>query len=150
MSGVYRKKVRVRGAQVQVTSLKQVSRQVTGAGLGGTAGADLAARLKEAGEIIATIARANFGTWSSRIPGSVKVTGGRTGVNVVAGGRKGPAAYTAELHVRHPLFGNRDYWYDPGADQKPGLAPAASEGLDAAARAVAGVIGDWAREYGFS
>jgi hypothetical protein len=149
MSGVYRKRVRVRGAQVSVTNLKSLSRQVTGAGLGGTAGADLAMRLKEAGEIIAALARANFGSWSSRIPGSVRVTGGRTGVNVVAGGKKGPAAYTAELHVRHPLFGNRDYWYDPGADQKPGLAPAAEEGVDAAARVVAEVIDDWAHEYGF-
>jgi hypothetical protein len=147
MSGVYRKRVRVKGAQVQVSNLRQVSRQITGAGLGGTAGADLAARLREAGAIVASFVAANAASFSDRIPGTVKVTGGRTGVYIVAGGKKGPAAYTAETAARHPLFGNRGYWY-PGPVH-PFMAPAAKEGLDPAARAVAGVIDDWAREYGF-
>jgi hypothetical protein len=146
MSGVYRKRVRVRGAQVSVQGLKATSRAVTGAGLGGTAGADLARRLKEAAAIIATIARANA-AFSSKIPGSVRITGGRTGVNIVAGGKKAPAGYTAETAARHPLFGNRGYWYQ--GPVHPFLAPAGSEGADAAARVVAGVIDDWAAEYGF-
>jgi len=148
---VHRKRpgrVKVKGhARVQVTGLKTLSASVRGMGLSGTAGADLSARLREAGELIAGLARANASEFSSRVPGSVRVTGGRSGIYVVAGGPKGPAAYTAEIPSKHPLYGNRKHWYL--GPVHPFLGPAGDEGFEAAAEIVARVIEDWAFEYGF-
>lgn len=141
-------KVKVTGhGVVSVGGLRGLSGMVRSAGLSGTAGAELGARLKEAGELVAGIARANASEVGTRLPGSVRVRGGRTGVYIVAGGPKAPYGYTAETAARHPLFGNRDYWYQ-GPDH-PFLGPAGDEGAEGAAEIVAQVISDWAFEYGF-
>ena len=146
-------RVKVTGhGRVSVGGLRQVSGALRAGGLSGTAGADLSRRLKEAGEFVAVIARANAG-WSSLVPGSVKVRGGRSGVYIVAGGPKAPAAYPNEVAgVKHPVFGG------PGTsrpkapwvtnEHRPFLAPAGDEGADGAAEIVARVCDDWAIENG--
>jgi hypothetical protein len=138
--------VKVSGnARVTVAGLKATSRALKSAGSGAAAG-DLGKRLKEAGDFVAAIARRKA-SFSSRIPGSIKVRGGRTGVSIVAGSAKAPHAEAFELGKRHPLFGNRQHWY-PTA-HIPFLEDAADEGADGAAVIVARVVDDWAREYGF-
>jgi hypothetical protein len=68
-----------------------------------------AARLREAAEVIAVAVRAAAAkTKSKRIPASVKIIGGTSGLWVNAGGPDGseaPNAYPFEQGVRHPLFG---------------------------------------------
>jgi hypothetical protein len=138
--------VKVSGnARVTVTGLRATSKALKSAGSGAAAG-DLGKRLKEAGELVAVIARQKA-AFSSRIPGSIKVTGGRSGVSIAAGSAKAPHAEAFELGKKHPLFGNRGYWY-PTA-HIPFLEDAADEGADGAAVIVARVVDDWAREYGF-
>lgn len=91
--------------QVRVGGLRALNSGIRAGGLSGTAGADLSRRLKEAAEFVAVIARSNAAEFSTRVPGTVKVMGGRSGVIIRAGGPNGPAAYTAETAARHPLFG---------------------------------------------
>jgi hypothetical protein len=139
--------VRVSGRRVQARGLRSVNRQLRASGMSGSAGGALSRRLVEAGEVIAVIARANAAQFSDRIPATVRVGGGRSGVVIRAGGPKGPAAYTAETAARHPLFGNRNYWYQ--GPVHPFLKPAAEEGAEPAAVIVAETISDWARGFGF-
>jgi len=66
--------------------------------------------------------------WSTRIPGSMRIRPRAGTVKIVAGGPAAPDAAPYEHHglpgkFRHPLFGNRDYWYDQTA--RPFLGPAA-------------------------
>lgn len=83
--------------------------------------------LKRAGDVVATQAKINVSSASTRIPGTVKVK--RTGlvVKVSAGGARAPHAAPFEHKglpgsFRHPLFGNREHWYDQPA--APFLSPA--------------------------
>jgi hypothetical protein len=157
------KKVAVRGhGQVTVTGLKATTRTVRkalamtgpgGAAAGKEAVGDLGKRLKEAGEYVAGIARGKA-SWSSKVPASIKVGGGRSGVNITAGGARAPAAYPNEIPgVRHPVFGGKGT-ARPDApwvtnENRPFLAPAGDEGADGAAAIVAQVVDDWAHEHGF-
>lgn len=141
-------RVKVTGAgRVAVGGLRPLSGMIRGAGLAGTAGADLSRRLREAGELIAGLARANAAGFSTRVPGTVRVTGGRGGVWIRAGGPRGPAGYTAETAAWHPLFGLPGKRYQ--GPVHPFLAPAGDEGFEATAEIVAQVIDDWAFEHGF-
>jgi hypothetical protein len=58
-----------------------------------------------------------------------------------------PAAYPAETRARHPLFGNRDYWYGPPGE--PFLGPAADERAGAAMARYAKKIDRMCRKAGF-
>jgi len=102
-------------------------------------------KLRAAGQIIQKKAQANA-SWSSRIPGSVKVVTSfrqnREGVTVRAGGSNTPHARPYEGlttrgdSFRHPVYGN-DWWVAQAA--RPFLMPAveASAGeVDAKVRAV--------------
>ena len=105
-----------------------------------------AKRLREAAEVIAVRARAISATFSKRIPASIKITGGTTGVYIIAGGPDGkeaPNAYPFEYGVRHPLFGNRNHWY--AQPKRPFLEEAAVQAADAAAEAFAAVLDDWTK-----
>lgn len=151
LRGSKRPVVRAHGLRKTVKAAKGVDALD---GSGGTAAADLGRRLLEAGEFIAVIARSNA-SWSDRIPGSVRVGGGRSGVVVRAGNRSAPHAYSWEIPgVQHPVFGGRDTkrpdapWVPNGTRRF--LLPAADEGAGGAAEIVARVISDWAREYGFT
>ena len=149
-------RVKVPGhGHVSVGGLKHTARSVRkaagiegpdGTATGKEAAKDLGLRLREAGEFVAAIARSNA-SWSAKVPGSVKVLGGTSGVYIRAGGPRAPAGYPNEVAgVRHPVFGH-DPWVTN--ENRPFLAPAGDSGADGAAEIVARVIDDWAHEYGF-
>jgi hypothetical protein len=104
-----------------------------------------AARLREAAEIIAEAARGISATFSKRIPASIKIIGGASGMWITAGGPEGkiaPNAYPFEDGVRHPLFG-MNHWYPQ--PKRPFLEEAVTASADQAAEAFALVIDDWAK-----
>ena len=105
----------------------------------------MAVRLREAAEIIATAVRvAAAETKSKRIPATVKIVGGTSGLWVTAGGTDGkeaPNAYAFEEGARHPLFGNTNHWY--AQRHVPFLEEGADASADKAAEAFALVIDDW-------
>ena len=108
--------------------------------LGAVGGGDLAA----AAQVIADGARELAGAWSRKIPPAIRTeVRGNTAViscDVEPG-------YAAEMRVRHPLFGNRDYWYGPpGA---PFLGPAADARAGAAMARYAKKIDRMCRDAGF-
>ncbi len=83
--------------------------------------------IREGGELVAVQARM-LSSWSSRIPGSIRVGGAGTKVVVKAGGAKAPHAPAFEHHgqpgsFRHPVYGNRQVWVPQKA--RPFLLPAA-------------------------
>lgn len=104
-------------------------------------------RLKAAAEVIAAVARAKATAIpSKRIPPSIRIMGGTSGVWITAGGPGGqeaPNAYPFEYGVRHPLFGNTKHWY--AQPHKPFLEEAADEAADKAAEEFAEVLIDWAK-----
>lgn len=106
---------------------------------GALGGGDLAA----AAGIVADAARANA-SWSKKIAPSItlKVSG-----NVATIEAPVEPGYAAELRRRHPLFGNREYWYGPPG--RPFLAPALEANMDAAMRRYAKKIDTMARKAGF-
>lgn len=106
---------------------------------------ELRAGLRKSGEVVAAAARSNA-SWSSRIPGSIKVVVQQKGVAVRAGGDKAPHAVTFEgknngQPRRHPVFarGARSDWTWAAQDPpRPYLKPALSANLDK----VIQVVGD--------
>jgi hypothetical protein len=106
---------------------------------GSVGGGDLAVAAEE----IAAGAR-KLAAWSRQIAASVTVDAGET--TAVVWTDAGPA-YPAETRARHPLFGDRKYWYGPpGA---PFLAPAAALRAGAAMARYAQKIDRLCREAGF-
>ena len=108
-------------------------------------------RLRAVGEVIAEDARGRA-AFSTRIPGSIRVRSRGASVSVIAGGPAAPDAAPYENKgvqgkFRHPLFGDREHWYDQTA--RPFLAPAleahrdkaAIEILDAVHEAIGRTIG---------
>jgi hypothetical protein len=117
-------------------------------------------RLEAAAGIIAQKAREISGTFSRRIPGSVRVrtyaarggttvSGGTTYVE--AGGPTAPNAFPFDPPKppsRHPLFGDREHWYNQ--PYRPFLEEAAEAAADKAAEEYAKVIDDWCEETGLT
>lgn len=94
--------------------------------------------LRAAGQVVADDAkqRASF---STRIPGSIKVRVARGNVKVVAGGPAAPNAAPLENKgragkFRHPVFGDRERWVDQPA--RPFLAPALEAHREEVAKAI--------------
>lgn len=110
----------------------------------------VAKRLREAAEVIATAAREISATVGSRIPGSIKVTGGTTQVFIVAGGDSAPNARPFEEGSYHPVYarGPRSSWTWRRQPKKPFLEEAMAVAGDAAAEAFSQVIDDWTQEIG--
>lgn len=101
--------------------------------------------LVQAAEEIADGARDYASAWSSSVPASIRTEQvSEKQVNVVA---DAPAAYPAETRARHPLFGDREWWYGPPGE--PFLAPAADAAADPAMRRYAQKIDRMARKAGF-
>ena len=116
----------------------------------GTAQGILADRLRQAAAPIADDAR-KLSSWSSRIPGSVRLQGGASRITIAAGGRGAPHAPTFELGLPHPVFGHgpRSEWTWVRQSPRPFLRPAADAKADEAARIFSGIIDDWARQLGY-
>jgi hypothetical protein len=107
---------------------------------GAVGGGDLAA----AAGIVADKARELAGSWSAKIPPSISVSVSGKVATITA---DAPDAYPAEMRAKHPLFGNREFWYGP-----PGarfLAPAADAAAGAAMARYAKKIDGWARKAGY-
>ena len=158
----------VRGQRANQTQKPQGARSLSGlrrGGGGGDAGAleggagggdgggtdDLGRRLREAAQVIADQAKANAAGWSARVPESIHISGGASGVSILSGA---PPSYPNEIAgVRHPVFGGRGTrrpkapWVTN--QHRPFLAPAADEKIDEAAEKFAQVIDDWAHDRGY-
>lgn len=88
--------------------------------------------LREAGNIVADDARARS-SWSTRIPGSIRVRATAASVSVIAGGHAAPNAAPLEHRgmpgtFRHPVFGHEATWATQQA--RPFLAPALSANIE--------------------
>ena len=96
-------------------------------------------KLKAAGQIVADDAKSRS-AYSTRIPGSIRVSIAAGKVTIVAGGAKAPDAGPLENKglpgsFRHPVFGNRAVWVAQQA--RPFLHPALEAKKDEAMAAVA-------------
>jgi hypothetical protein len=109
-------------------------------------------RLRVAGQVVAETAKAISGGFSSRIPASIKVTGGTTMVWLVAGGDSAPNAYPFEYGSFHPVFatGDRSTWHWAKQPKRPFMDEAVDESADLAAEEFAAVIDDWCAMLGLS
>ena len=121
------------------------------------ADAALAARLQQAGEVIAARAR-ELSSWSERIPGSIRtISRGGDEVLIAAGGPAAPYAITFEAphaaNWRHPVFArgpDRSKWvWRPQIPPRRFLLPAANEEFGPAAKIVFQVVNDWAKMLGW-
>jgi hypothetical protein len=112
----------------------------------------VAKRLRLAGAIVAAAAKARASAFSTRIPASIKLTGGTTGVFIVAGGDAAPNAYPFEYGKDHPVFatGDRSTWHWGKTPKRPFLEEAVDETADLAAEEFAQVVDDWAKMLGLS
>ena len=155
----------VRGQRAILTQNRQVARSLSGLrhSGGGGGGAleggegdgggtdDLGRRLREAAQVIADQAKANAAGWSARVPESIHISGGASGVSILSGA---PPSYPNEIAgVRHPVFGGRGTRRPKAPwvrnQHRPFLAPAADEKIDEAAEKFAQVIDDWAHDRGY-
>jgi hypothetical protein len=108
----------------------------------------VAKRLREAAEVIATAAREISATIGSRIPATIKIAGGTTGLFIVAGGEAAPNAAPFENGSWHPVYarGPRSGWAWRRQPKKPFLEEAYAVSGEEAAEAFASVIDDWCAE----
>ena len=108
----------------------------------------VAARLREAAQILADAARGISGGFSKRIPASVRIMGGTTEVFIVAGGESAPNGAPFENGSWHPVFasGDRGKWHWAKQPHKPFLEEAIASAGDAAAEAFSAIIDDWCKE----
>jgi hypothetical protein len=114
---------------------------------GGSDGGALARRVYEAAVIIADAAKGDAAGYPSvQIPESIHV--GQGAANTATIYADSPNARPIALGLRHPLFGNRNYWYP--MKQRRFLENGAIEALDDAAAVFAQVCDDWAIQKGFS
>jgi hypothetical protein len=113
-------------------------------------------RLRRAGQAIAGEAQRNA-SWSSRIPGTVRVVtsfrANREGVTVRAGGNAAPHARPYEGitargdSFRHPVYGN-DWWV--ASPTRPFLLPAVQAKQAEADTEVRATLDDAATKLGFN
>lgn len=106
----------------------------------------LGARVYEAALVVASAAKQDAAGYPSRqIPRSIHVgQGSETSASVIA---DSPNAYPVETGARHPLFGNRGFWYP--MRQRRFLENGAVDAGEEAALILAKVIDDWANELGY-
>ncbi len=109
-------------------------------------------RLKEAGDLVAKDARRRA-AWSSRIPATIKVTGGSTSVSVKAGGPTAPHAEpyqgpSGRAQFRHPVYGRRRQKWAVQVT-RPYLRAALEANASQVGEIVAKVIDDFTADAGF-
>lgn len=113
-------------------------------------------KLRKAGQMVQREAQVNA-SWSSRIPGTIKVVtsfrADREGVTVRAGGATAPHARPYEglsargSTFRHPVYGN-DWWV--ASPTRPFLFPAAEAAEGAVTEAMRTALDEAAASLGFS
>lgn len=107
--------------------------------------------LEQAARPIVTQAQANA-SWSTRIPGAIRLSTLKRGVEIRVSSRKAPHARPYEgirgnRSFRHPVMGNRDVWV--AQQTRPFLQPAARAHGRQATEKVAKMIDRAARNNGF-
>ena len=127
----FNRALRTADKDMQKLLTKQIKSQVTGA--------------------VVPAARANA-SFSTKIPGTIKVSSTIKGVSVKAGGPKAPAAAAFEHGgqpgvFRHPTFGDREVWSNQTAH--PFLTPAIKSNESALVDSVTKAFDAWAEEAGF-
>lgn len=102
--------------------------------------------LRRGGDIVRDEAK-ELSSWSTRIPGSIRVRTVGIRVSVIAGDKNAPHAAAFEHEgvpgfFRHPVFGNRSVWVDQRARAylRPAAEASASEVSDAILQAVSEAI----------
>jgi hypothetical protein len=123
------------------------------------AGADqllLANRLREACKPVADAARLSSARWSRRVPLSVRLQGGASRIQIVAGGQRAPQAYTMEGRadgrpIAHPVYGHgpRTDWTWVKQTPRPFMREAIDAHVDEVVAKVAEVVDDWAKQLGY-
>jgi hypothetical protein len=106
--------------------------------------------LRKAAQPIVTTAKGNA-SWSTRIPGAIRVVVLKRGVEIRVNRKKAPHGRVYEglsgMTFRHPVFGNRDVWRAQRA--RPFLLPAVRAHRDEVRKAVTDVVDQVARQHGF-
>lgn len=104
-------------------------------------------RMVQAAQLLADDVRKRTSAWSHRVPGATSVFNDGSGIGVVVDGALAPSASPNEFGDRHPLFGNRDYWYK--TPHRPFLEESVNAVGADALDIVEGVIDDWTRDAGW-
>ncbi len=91
-------------------------------------------------------------SWSSRIPGAIRVALLKRGVEIKVSRKRAPHARPYENRgrpgiFRHPMFGDRDWWVAQRA--RPFLWPAVRAHIDEVQKAITDVVERVARKHGF-
>lgn len=114
---------------------------------------ELNKKLKAAAAIVAADAGVNA-SWSTRIPSAIVPTAGMKYAGVRINRRKAPHGSLFELgsrrnrgSIRHPLFGNRDYWYS--IPTRPFIAPALRADTPKVRALIIEAMRDASRKAGF-
>jgi cation diffusion facilitator CzcD-associated flavoprotein CzcO len=108
-------------------------------------------RIREAAQPMVAQAKANA-SWSTRIPGAIRMSIAKRGVDIKVSRKKAPHArpyegITRSGKFRHPVFGNRDRWVSQAT--RPFLDPAVRQHRDKVRRALVDLVDDAARRHGF-
>lgn len=107
--------------------------------------------IKRASEPMVAQARANA-SWSTRIPGAIRVAVLKSGVDIRVNRRKAPHARPLEgiggnATFRHPVFGNRSRWVSQ--QTRSFLDPAVEQHRGKVRKALIDLVGEAAREHGY-
>lgn len=140
------------GLGVEAVGLRDLSRDLRRLTDGGVMRKRLRLGLKAAAEPIAADMRSRT-SWSTKIPGSIRVGVTQKGVYIRAGGPKAPNAAPFEggpnnqATFRHPVFGHRDRWVTQ--DTRPFALPALQSGQAEMVERVGDEIEQAFRDVGF-
>jgi hypothetical protein len=116
---------------------------------------EMAPIVRKAAEPVLSQMKANA-SWSTRIPGAIRVTGGFgasvTGVTFRVDAKRAPHARPyehdgAEGTFRHPVYGNRENWVSQAA--RPFFYRAVQQGAEQVTNAVADGVMEVAQRHGF-
>lgn len=110
---------------IDLTDLKKLIKDLRV--LDKTAGRRITKAMKQAAQFVADDAKVKA-AWSTRIPGTVKVSANQKRIILRAGGPKAPHADVYEFGGRHPLFGDRSRWYP--VDPRKYMTPARNQNID--------------------
>lgn len=107
----------------------------------------VAVRLREAAEIIATVAGGIASGFSTRIPEAIRVASGAVAY-ITVNPTEAPNARPFEDGSMHPVFarGARDTWTWRKQPKRPFLSKAVTKAGPAAATAFSAVFDDWLKE----
>ena len=117
----------------------------------------LANRLRDACKPVVDAARLSSARWSRRVPASVRLGGGASSVQIVAGGQRAPQAYTMEgtasgAPIAHPVYArglDRRKWTWVRQTPRPFLREAIDSQIDVMVDKFAQVVDDWAHQAGY-